>query len=190
MAEQWLKTVKWQRHIIERNNSKIYKPCEDFLLRAIRRHPNDTQIKLELFDLELTNYGQHPASIVEQRCIALYTNDKKNLLHADILILLLEKISKFKDTDDIQRCILSDLKTNFCTNDNFWQTIAQRELNGQLTYSNPGVPDNSKANLSQKTRILVFVEVYKAGIELVIKTLLIYRMTHKINFQIFFVLSN
>lgn len=167
MPEQWLKVIKWQRHVIDRDQIKIYKPCEDFLLRAIRRHPTDTPIKLELFDLELKNYGQQPSCTVEKRCIALYTNDKSNLLQVDILILLLEQITKFKATEDFQRCILSDLKTNFCTEEAFWKTIAQRELNGQLTYSNPGAPDVDKATLSLKTRILVFVKVYRTGIELV-----------------------
>lgn len=136
----------------------------DFIVRALRKHPADAYLKCELIDFELSNYGRQPTSVIEDRCIKIYTDDKF-ILQVDKLAALLELLSNYPETEKFQRLIMDDLKEKFSNEELYWQVLAQRELKGQITYKKENVPDNLP--ISQKTRMEVFVKVYEKACELV-----------------------
>lgn len=137
-VENWLKYIKWER-AIQTNETKV----KNLLMRALIKHPTNENLHLEFLDVELSNVRQLPEQNVIDNGTLLYHNAMKHFRNDKSVRVeriltfqaaVLDLLSKYSFTKQMQLMVLNDKDDSYLKEELFWHILAQRELNGQLTY--------------------------------------------------------
>lgn len=161
-VENWLKYIKWERAILT-NDKKV----KNLLLRALQRHPENEDLQIEFMDVELFNYRELPTENVIDNVKLLYNNARKSISSLIFKAAVLDKLSKYQFTKELQLIVLDDMKSMHCNEELFWHIIAQRELSGLLTFDadrNAELENIEPKNQSLKVNIKRCIKVYEAAL--------------------------
>lgn len=161
-VENWMKYIKWER-AIQTNDNKV----KNLLLRAIQRHPENEVLHIEFIDVELSNYRELPTDNVLDNVKLLYNNARKSISDLTFKAAVLDQLNKYSFTKELQLTVLEDMKSMHCNEELFWHVLAQRELNGLLTFDevrNGQQDGNESKSQSEKVNIKRCVKVYEGAL--------------------------
>lgn len=161
----WLRYIDWN-HNTAKNSVKS---SIDIATLALRKAPRHEQLHLELMkimlsQLELTSTSNNIS--VVQEAIVTYGNAYNKVPKLSICLKVLEEATKHHPLSvALERRILDDMRKHHIREPLFWHSIAQRELNCQITYNSEERMQAIDRNPMDK--YFACVDHYRTAVELV-----------------------
>ena len=153
----WLKYAKW-----ERNDNKNMTKARNLLTHGIQNHPKCMQLHIEMVNLEMENLkstNETNKHYVLERLSKIYKAARDAFSNIESCLAVLEEISNFDLTIPLQRNIMKDMMELYCNNELYFETVAQREFEGLITY------DKSEGTSAARDRIEYGVSVYMMAVK-------------------------
>lgn len=137
-AQCWMRAIRWEReHNTERQRDM---DVRNLLMQGLRRHPICTAMCVELLNIILTNDSVAEEVRINQALCTFRLCVKTNT-SIECYVAMLEEATLHSFAGHLQSTILRAMRTTHVMEPQFWHVLAQRELNGQLTF-----PDHTEDN--------------------------------------------
>jgi U3 small nucleolar RNA-associated protein 6 len=171
----WARAINYEYRF---NPNKNMERVRSYLLRAVQKHPENSDLYLQYFRIELEEglkfVDENPGELEKtfQRMTALYQNCKTKIHSIDFYVDLLGVFKEFPFAQKLEKMILKDMLEAFPCDPILWHTLAQRELEGLHT-KDDDEDEISVVNVKQKplstdlkTRISLCIEIYDRAVDI------------------------
>ncbi|XP_076248353.1 U3 small nucleolar RNA-associated protein 6 homolog [Calliopsis andreniformis] len=176
----WHIAARWE---LEENKNKH--TARQFLLRGLHIHPTSQLLFTDAFKLELDDASSNEKknesnndsgtpmatdgemNIELKRACIIYQQAAKRIKDIKFIIELLNIAKEYKNTEELQNKIVSDIIQEYTHEPLMWDTMARRELEGltQPSLSDPSVETGSPEQISLRDRITSCNKVYQTALK-------------------------